>query len=140
MKGNKQQAAGNSAAQKGPGGKDTALSSPTDNLIANQVFRLALFDHLPRKQLPKDPDSIEGDRNLHISTIQLGLMFHKGVIQCDDDRVHALIAAFHGMISDYKTPPKKILREDLDRYISKQVSIIVCDLNCVVFISCIIIS
>lgn len=93
----------------------------SSNLLANQVFRLALFDHLPRKQTPKDPDSVEEDRSLHPTTIHLGLMYIKGYIQSDDDRVQALIAAFITIIKDYKTPPKKILREDLDKYISKQV-------------------
>lgn len=94
----------------------------SSNILANQVFRLALFDHLPRKQTPKDPDSIEEDRYLHPATVHLGLMYNKGQIQSDDDRVQALIIAFLTIIKDYKTPPKKILREDLDRYISKQVS------------------
>jgi hypothetical protein len=49
-------------------------------------------------------------------------MFNKGQIQSDDDRVDALIRAFVKIIQDYKTPPKKVLREDLDKYISKQVS------------------
>lgn len=99
-------------------------NTPAENInsVANQVFRLALFDHLPRKPTPKDPDSIESERFLHASTVQLGLMYNRGVVQSDDDRVQALIAAFKCMIADYKTPPKKILREDLDRYIGKQVT------------------
>jgi hypothetical protein len=97
--------------------------APVDstNTVVNQVFRLALFDHLPRKQIPKDPDSVEEDRNLHLATIQLGLLFNKGLIQADDDRVEAMVRAFVKIIEDYKTPPKKVLREDLDKYIAKQV-------------------
>lgn len=95
------------------------------NTLANQVFRLALFDHLPRKHLPKDPDSVEGDRILHPVTIQLGTMYSKGVIAADDDRAHALILAFCSIVQDYSTPPNKILREDLDRYVSKQVQFLV---------------
>jgi hypothetical protein len=107
-------------ANKPPLGR--AVPAPdASNTLANQVFRLALFDHLPRKQLPKDPDSVEGDRILHPATIQLGAMFSKGVIASDDDRAHALLLAFCSIIQDYNTPPNKILREDLDRYIGKQV-------------------
>lgn len=91
------------------------------NRVTDQVFRLALFDHLPRKQVVKDPDSVEEDRILHLSTIHLGIMFNKGLIQADDDRVEAVLRAFEKIIADYKTPPNKVLREDLDRYISKQV-------------------
>lgn len=84
--------------------------------------RLALFDHLPRRQVQnKNVDSVEGDKVLHPATIKLGALYCKGTIQADDDRVTALIAAFCNIIQDYKTPPKKVLREDLDKYISKQV-------------------
>lgn len=107
--------------------KQTAKNNPSTrstepvNTVTNQVFRLALFDHLPRKQVRKDPDSVEEDRVLHLATIHLGILFNKGLIQSDDDRVEAIIRAFVKIIEDYKTPPKKVLREDLDRYISKQV-------------------
>lgn len=84
--------------------------------------RFALFDHLPRRQVQnKNIDSVEGDRVLHPATIKLGALYCKGTIQADDDRVTALLAAFCNIIQDYKTPPKKVLREDLDKYISKQV-------------------
>jgi translation initiation factor eIF-2B subunit delta len=86
--------------------------------------RLTLFDHLPRKQqINKNIDNVEGDRILHPATIKLGALYSKGTIQADDDRVTALVAAFCNIIQDYKTPPKKVLREDLDKYISKQVRI-----------------
>eukprot|EP01031_Cornospumella_fuschlensis_P043210 gene43210-52821_t len=96
-------------------------SAASANTLANQVFRLALFDHLPRKLMPKDLDSVEKDRILHPATIQLGVLFSRGVIIADDDRAHALVVAFQSIIEDYTTPPNKILREDLDKYISKQV-------------------
>eukprot|EP01031_Cornospumella_fuschlensis_P048554 gene48554-59461_t len=48
-----------------------ADSAASANTLANQVFRLALFDHLPRKLMPKDLDSVEKDRILHPATIQL---------------------------------------------------------------------
>mmetsp|Transcript_8740 Transcript_8740/g.12127 ORF Transcript_8740/g.12127 Transcript_8740/m.12127 type:complete len:507 (+) Transcript_8740:26-1546(+) len=104
--------------------------------VVDQVLRLALFDHLPRKQHPRNPDSIEGDRGavglgsdrtiqLHPATLKLGALYNKGLIQADDDRVAALISLFHNLVNDYKTPPNKILREDLDKYISKQIQFIV---------------
>lgn len=105
------------------GNRSQQQATESTNTVVNTVFRLALFDHLPRKQVPKDPDSIEEDRNLHLATIHLGLMFNKGQIQSDDDRVDALIRAFVQIIKDYKTPPKKVLREDLDKYIAKQVNL-----------------
>ncbi|RYG67195.1 hypothetical protein EON64_07995 [archaeon] len=100
-------------------------STATTNTLANQVFRLALFDHLPRKLVPKDHDSVEKDRILHPATIQLGVLFSRGVTIADDDRAHALVLAFLSIIEDYSTPPNKILREDLDKYISKQVGLCV---------------
>lgn len=96
-------------------------ASENVNSVANQVYRLALFDHLPRKQTPKDLDSIEEDRILHVATIQLGHMYNKGQIQTDDDRAQALLATIIRIVGDYKTPPMMNLREDLDRYIVKQV-------------------
>ena len=96
----------------------TADPSPTSKLDG----RLALFDHLPKKQLQRNPDLAEGDRIIHPATIKLGSLYSKGIIQSDDDRVTSLVAAFCNIIQDYKTPPKKALREDLDKYVSKQVS------------------
>ena len=40
----------------------SSSSSATSTSVVDQVLRLALFDHLPRKQYPRNPDSIEGDR------------------------------------------------------------------------------
>jgi len=87
--------------------------------------RLAFFDHLPRKLPVKNPDLVEADRILHPATIKLGGLYSKGLVQADDDRVTVLISAFCTIIRDYKTPPKKILREDLDRFLSKQVQFLV---------------
>jgi len=96
--------------------------------------RLALFDHLPRRQVQnKNIDSAEGDRFLHPATLKLGALYSKGTIQADDDRVVALIAAFCNIIQDYKTPPKKVLREDLDKHISKQVKVPLNRLQSLVF-------
>lgn len=58
---------------------------------------------------------------IHPATIKLGELYSKGLIQSDDDRVSTLISAFSDIIQDYKTPPKKILREDMDKFLSKQV-------------------
>lgn len=81
-----------------------------------------MFDHLPKKQLQRNADLAEGDRIIHPATIKLGSLYSKGIIQSDDDRVTSLVAAFCNIIQDYKTPPKKVLREDLDKYVSKQVN------------------
>lgn len=83
--------------------------------------RLSLFDHLPKKQALKNNDVVEGDRILHPATLKLGALYSKGLVQTDDDRVTSLVAVFCNLLQDYKTPPKKALREDLDKYISKQV-------------------
>lgn len=93
------------------------------NSIANQVYRMALFDHLPRKQTPKDPDSVEEDRIIHPATVHLGLLYQRGVIQHDDDRAQALLTTMMRVIADYRTPPLMTFREDLDRYIVKQVQL-----------------
>lgn len=112
----------NTAQSSSRSGGNIAPAAENSNTLANQVFRLALFDHLPRKQTSKDPDLIEEDRIIHPATVHLGLMFNKGIIRADDDRAHALIAVFVQIVQDYKTPPKKILREDLDKCVCKQVS------------------
>ena len=88
---------------------------------SKKVSHLAFFDHLPRKVISKSDDLIEGDRILHPATIKLGGLYSKGIVQTDDDRVLALIGAFCSIIRDYQTPPKKILREDMDKHMSKQV-------------------
>jgi len=105
--------------------KQKALNSTINNInianINNQQSRLAFFDHLPRKQIYRIDDHVEGDRILHPSTIKLGELYNRGLILADDDRVTSLIAAFTDIIHDYKTPPKRALREDLDKFLSKQV-------------------
>lgn len=98
------------------------VSATDSSLAGKNDSRLALFDHLPKKQLQRNPDLAEGDRILHPTTIKLGSLYSKGIIQSDDDRVTSLVAAFCNVIQDYKTPPKKVLREDLDKHISKQVT------------------
>ena len=90
-------------------------------VVSQKPERLSLFDHLPKKLPTKNSDLVEGDRILHPATIKLGALYSKGMIQADDDRVTSLVAVFCNLIQDYKTPPKKVLREDLDKYISKQV-------------------
>ena len=102
--------------------KNTKTSS-VDATSAQKVDnRLSLFDHLPRRQLNvKNVDSVESDRMLHPATIKLGALYSKGTIQSDDDRVTALVAVFCNIITDYKTPPKKVLREDLDKHVRAQV-------------------
>jgi len=90
-------------------------------VVSQKPERLSLFDHLPKKLPMKNSDLVEGDRILHPATIKLGALYSKGMIQADDDRVTSLVAVFCNLIQDYKTPPKKVLREDLDKYISKQV-------------------
>ena len=94
---------------------------------SQSASRLAFFDHLPRKQnANRNTDLVECDRILHPATIKLGGLYSKGLVLADDDRVTSLIAAFCNIIQDYKTPPKKVLREDLDKYLSKQVPSAVC--------------
>lgn len=90
-------------------------------VVSQKPERLSLFDHLPKKLPHKNSDLVESDRILHPATIKLGSLYSKGMIQADDDRVTSLVAVFCNLIQDYKTPPKKVLREDLDKYISKQV-------------------
>ena len=82
---------------------------------------MALFDHLPRKQAPADPHSVEGEANLHPATVKLGLLYRKGAVYADDDRVVALLAAFMKVIEDYRTPPNKTLSWDLDKHVRTQV-------------------
>lgn len=106
---------------KNPSQTSKSLKHENVNSIANQVYRMALFDHLPRKQTPKDPDSVEEDRIIHSATVQLGLLYQRGVIQHDDDRAQALLTTMMRVIADYRTPPLMTFREDLDRYIVKQV-------------------
>lgn len=102
--------------------RSVKTSSVDISTVQKMEHRLSLFDHLPRRQLNvKNSDSVESDRNLHPATIKLGALYSKGTIQSDDDRVTALVAVFCNIISDYKTPPKKALREDLDKHVRAQV-------------------
>ena len=138
MKGNTVVSKGSSSGShpSGGGGKNTqgpqdasysSSSRPKTNtanpttISYNNQSRLAFFDHLPRKQTYRNEDLVEGDRILHPSTIKLGELYNRGLILADDDRVTSLIAAFTDIIRDYKTPPKRVLREDLDKFLSKQV-------------------
>ena len=86
----------------------------------NENLRLTLFDHLPRCKQPS-LDKIDDDRCLHHATVQLCGLYYSGVFLDDDQRIESLIVLLLQLIHDYKTPPKKLLREDLDRFISKQV-------------------
>lgn len=111
----------------------------TAESVSLKPERLNLFDHLPKKQPLKNSDLVEGDRILHPATLKLGALYSKGLVQTDDDRVTSLVAVFCNLIQDYKTPPKKALREDLDKYISKQVSRFCLSLELVMIVNIIII-
>ncbi len=91
---------------------------------ANKKHHLALFDHLPHRITPNFQESIGGDRTLHAATVKLANLFYSGIVQEDDDRVIALIVLFCTLVQDYTTPPKRSLREDLDKYVAKQVCFI----------------
>lgn len=101
-------------------------SQNTMSSSSSNSYRLSHFDHLPRKQPVSKPHSIEGEggvgSGLHPATIRLGLLYRKGIISEDDDRVSALLAAFINIIEDYTVPQKKSLRSELDKHISKQVT------------------
>ena len=103
-----------SAKAKQPAVKQPAVVEDKKNL------GLSLFDHLPRK-VAKTSDSIDSDRIIHPGTVKLASLFEDGSICDDDDRIISAIVLFSKIISDYKTPPKKSLREDLDKYFTKQV-------------------
>ena len=107
--------------------KQSVSAAENSNGINMNHQRLALFDHLPRgKNSLATFDNLEmKERILHPATVKLGSLFSKGVILSDDDRVSALFSLFCELIHDYKTPPKKILREDLDRFVSKQIQFLV---------------
>lgn len=125
-KGGSASSSSSTASTSSSSSKQKALNSTSNNInignINNQQSRLAFFDHLPRKQIYRIDDHVEGDRILHPSTIKLGELYNRGLILADDDRVTSLIAAFTDIIRDYKTPPKRALREDLDKFLSKQVT------------------
>jgi hypothetical protein len=86
--------------------------------------RLALFDHLLSSKNLNDTANtglIESNTGLHPATVKVGALFTKGILQSDDDRLSSLFSALIYMIREYTTPPDKILREDLDKFICKQV-------------------
>lgn len=88
------------------------------------VLRLALFDHLLSNRKQRDysnSGSLKRDPNLHPATIKLEALYSSGTIHSDDDRLTSLYCAFTNIIRDYTTPPKKIFREDFDKFVSKQV-------------------
>jgi hypothetical protein len=106
---------GNKASQQQQQAKAHQPSTQSSNT------RLALFDHLPRKAVASSSEAIEGDRGLHPATVKIGLMFSKGIIREDDDRVAALLATFIAIVEEYKTPTNKSLTWDLDKHIRAQV-------------------
>ena len=87
--------------------------------------KLTFFDHLPVTKNIDFVSSVDGDKSLHPSILQLGSMYRFGLIREDDDRVTALLTAFCHVINDYKTPPNKSLSWDLDKYIRVQVQFLV---------------
>eukprot|EP01038_Epipyxis_sp_PR26KG_P008140 gene8140-11019_t len=111
------------------------VTSSSNNIYATGAGKVstytALFDHLPRRTFKRGSNnsnnisSVEGERILHPATIKLGGLYYTGKIFEDDDRVVALVAAIVNIMADYKTPPSKILREDMDRYLGKQIQHIV---------------
>ena len=82
------------------------------------VYRLAMFDHLSRPALAL---TSEQSSHLHPSTIKLGMLFRKGQLYDDDDRVSALLLCLMNVIEDYSSPPNKSFSWDLDRHIKHQV-------------------
>lgn len=111
------------AKQNNPSNKSSASTSEGAGVdtSAQKKHHLALFDHLPHRITPTFQESIGGDRTLHAATIKLATLFYSGIVQEDDDRVIALIVLFSTLVQDYTTPPKRSLREDLDKYVAKQV-------------------
>ena len=104
-------------------GKANTSANQSGSSLDRHIQRLALFDHLPRKQPTPSVEEIDGCSSLHSSTIKLGLLYKKGIIREDDDRAAALISLFCNIIEDYKTPPNKSLSWDLDKHIRAQVSL-----------------
>lgn len=93
-----------------------------------QKLRLAVFDHLVKKTNTLDPLSIEQGTTgifIHPAIIKLGLLFRKGVVREDDDRVGALLYAFVSVIEDYTTPSNTQLSRDLDKHVRNQVQYLV---------------
>ena len=46
--------------------------------------------------------SVDGNKGLHPSILQLGSMYRYGLVREDDDRALALLTAFCHVIRDYK--------------------------------------
>jgi hypothetical protein len=104
------------------------ISRANSLAVPTQKFRLALFDHLVKKAPLLDPLSIEQgtpDIFIHPAIIKLGLLFWKGVVREDDDRVGALLCAFMSVIQDYLTPSNTELRRELTKHVSYQVQYLV---------------
>jgi hypothetical protein len=116
-----QEKKGQEKGQGSAGGKSSSQGAQQNNrsVPPARAPRLALFDHLPRKVTA--PSVPEGESAIHPATLKLGLLYRKGAIQSDDDRVAALLASFMKVIENYKTPPNKSLSWDLDKYIRTQV-------------------
>lgn len=105
-----------------PSGGERVLASSGDTA----KFRLALFDHLDRKKsFQNSIEGTEGSVFIHPATLKLGLLYRKGVIQEDDDRVMALIATFHTIFADYSTPPNLEMKRDLGKHVTNQVQYLI---------------
>ena len=101
------------------GTKQAASGPKTSSQVSPPVYRLAMFDHLTRVPAPL---TFEQSSQLHPSTIKLGILFRKGQLYDDDERVSALLLCLMNVIEDYSTPPNKSLSWDLDKHIKHQVS------------------
>ena len=117
-------------ASHGKGGKDAGANQASASQgggkhTAAEKGRLTFFDHLPVMKNIDFVSSVDGDKSLHPSILQLGSMYRFGLIREDDDRVTALLTAFCHVIRDYKTPAQKSLSWDLDKYIRVQVQFLV---------------
>lgn len=88
-----------------------------------QHNHLALFDHLPRQTVPSYRESMNNEKVIHPATTKIAGLYFNGSIQEDDERVIALVVLLRRVIEDYQAPPKRSLREDLDKHVSKQVFI-----------------
>ena len=80
------------------GNQNLPQASASSRQTTNASSHLALFDHLPKRPINTQSDSIEDDLGLHPSTVQLGTLFRNGTIRDDDDRVAALLATFCAII------------------------------------------
>lgn len=79
-------------------------STTTAAAVSSKAPRLALFDHLTSKlpQSALSQDTIDGDKSIHPITLKIGIMFRKGLIREDDDRVAALLSGFYSQIFNDK--------------------------------------